>query len=102
MARELLNDMEVIPDLTKADIFSFGATIYGLMINSELPKNGLEWQELRNGNLHRIENLSYSNSLKSIVKAMMHPDPDQRPSAHDLLSNHLQSDIELELRWEKK
>jgi hypothetical protein len=32
---------------------------------------------------------------------MMSSSPDHRPSAHDLLTNFLQSEIELELKWEK-
>lgn len=32
---------------------------------------------------------------------MLSPNPDQRPSAQDLLENSLQSELELELRWEK-
>ena len=32
---------------------------------------------------------------------MLSPNPDQRPSAQELLDNSLQSDLELELRWEK-
>eukprot|EP00330_Aristerostoma_sp_ATCC50986_P010983 CAMPEP_0114598766 /NCGR_PEP_ID=MMETSP0125-20121206/21174_1 /TAXON_ID=485358 ORGANISM="Aristerostoma sp., Strain ATCC 50986" /NCGR_SAMPLE_ID=MMETSP0125 /ASSEMBLY_ACC=CAM_ASM_000245 /LENGTH=142 /DNA_ID=CAMNT_0001804901 /DNA_START=398 /DNA_END=826 /DNA_ORIENTATION=+ len=82
MALELLNeDFDQLPDLTKADIFSFGATVYGLAIGNDLPKNGPEWREIRAGYLHRLDNLNYSNSLKSMIKAMMHPNPDKRPSA---------------------
>ncbi len=32
---------------------------------------------------------------------MLSPSPDQRPSAQDLIENFLQSELELELRWEK-
>jgi hypothetical protein len=37
-----------------------------------------------------------------MIKAMMHPNPDQRPSAEKLLKTYLQSEIELELKWEKE
>ena len=32
----------------------------------------------------------------------MSSNADARPSAHELLTNFLQSEIELELKWEKK
>jgi len=104
LAPELLKDFpdNQIPDLTKADIFSFGATIYELMIGNDLPKNGVEWTDLRGGNLFKLNQLNYSNSLKSMLRSMMNNDPAKRPSAHELLTNFLQSEIELELKWEKK
>jgi hypothetical protein len=44
MAPELLKEYNAgdgpIPDLTKADIFSLGISIYELMINEKLPPNG--------------------------------------------------------------
>lgn len=67
-----------------------------------MPKNGPEWHALRGGDVHKLDHLSYSNSLKSIIKAMMSHSPDLRPSAHELLTNFLQSEIELELKWEKE
>lgn len=33
---------------------------------------------------------------------MMSLNPEARPSANELLTNFLQSEIELELKWEKK
>jgi wee1-like protein kinase len=41
LAPELLNDFyeHSLPDLTKADIFSFGATIYELMTGKKYTKN---------------------------------------------------------------
>lgn len=37
-----------------------------------------------------------------MLRSMMSNNPDFRPSAHELLTNYLQSEIELELKWEKK
>lgn len=46
LARELLSimpeDPDSIPDLTKADIFSFGATLLEIMTGKKLPGNGKE------------------------------------------------------------
>lgn len=67
-----------------------------------MPKNGPEWHEIRSGVLPKLENLNnYSNSLKRIIKLMMSPNADKRPSANELISNYLPSEIELELKWER-
>ena len=67
-----------------------------------MPTNGPEWHALRNGVLPRLDNLkNYSNSLKGLIKLMMSRNPDKRPSAHELISNFLPSNIELELKWER-
>lgn len=67
-----------------------------------MPKNGPEWHAIRSNLLPKLDNLkNYSNSLKAIIKLMMSPNQDQRPSAHELISNYLQSEPELELKWEK-
>lgn len=71
-------------------------------IGTDLPKNGAEWGSLRDGNLVKLDQLNYSNSLKSMLRSMMNSNPDYRPSAHELLTNYLQSEIELELKWEKR
>ena len=73
-----------------------------IIIGDEIPKNGPEWHELRNGYLPKLDELNnYSNSLKGIVRNMMNSKSELRPSANTLLTNYLQSEIELELKWEK-
>jgi len=70
-------------DLTKCDIFSLGATLYEVCLGKSLPTCGDEWQDLRNGKLDKeIDGVEFGN----IIKEMMHPDADKRPSATDLLS----------------
>ena len=70
-------------DLTKCDIFSLGATLYELCLGKSLPTCGDEWQDLRNGKLDKgIDEVEFGD----IIKEMMHPDADKRPSATDLLS----------------
>jgi hypothetical protein len=46
MPREILNNFNVdeVPDLTKADMFSLGITLYELMSLENLPYNGKYWQ----------------------------------------------------------
>jgi len=81
MSRELLSGDH--PDLTKSDIFSLGATLYEACLGQPLPANGEGWHAIRNGQLAHLPNTSYE--LKTILKAMMHPDPSQRPDAKILL-----------------
>ena len=70
-------------DLTKCDIFSLGATLYEVCLGKSLPTCGDEWQDLRNGKLDKgINGVEFGD----IIKEMMHPDADKRPSATDLLS----------------
>ena len=51
LAREVLAQVSSgdIPDLTKADIFSLGATVYEILRGRILPGNGPEWHEIRDG-----------------------------------------------------
>mmetsp|Transcript_27430 Transcript_27430/g.54872 ORF Transcript_27430/g.54872 Transcript_27430/m.54872 type:complete len:780 (-) Transcript_27430:89-2428(-) len=83
MPKDLLSDD--CKDLTKCDIFSLGATVYEVCSGKPLPSNGQHWQDLRNGLLSGIP-FSKSPCLFAIIKDMMHPDPDKRPTASDLLS----------------
>ncbi|KAL7543181.1 hypothetical protein ACHAXR_012467 [Thalassiosira sp. AJA248-18] len=71
-------------DLTKCDIFSLGATMYQVISGRPLPACGQEWQDLRNGKLPPLPGAM--PCLNAIIREMMHPDPDRRPSATDLLS----------------
>ncbi len=69
MAKELLNeyDFEKLKEkninLTKADIYSLGLTLFQLMIGHKytLPINGQKWKNIRKGKLpHLNEFESYS------------------------------------------
>lgn len=83
LAGELLSimpdDQTTIPDLTKADIFSLGATVLQIMRGTPLPKNGQKWHDIREGNF--VMSGPYSQQLKEVVRKMLAKDPDARPSA---------------------
>lgn len=86
-------------DLTKCDIFSLGATMYEVCSGRPLPSCGQEWQDLRNGKLacplrrhHNFDGGSNTTTmpcLAAIIREMMHPDPEKRPSATQLLSREI-------------
>lgn len=100
LASEVLDPVceDNIPNLTKADIFSLGATVYELMRGSVLPKNGAEWQDIRNGRVEMPKNFSYN--LRKSVQLMLSKNPDSRPDARALLEKHFLSEKKKEiLRW---
>lgn len=106
MAPELLDqfiDEDSIPDLSKADIFSLGASIYELMIGEELAKNGSKWQAIRYETEHLFKsfNSNFSESLKNLIRKMMDKNPSNRPSAEDILNEYLPTEQELELKIQK-
>mmetsp|Transcript_1564 Transcript_1564/g.3606 ORF Transcript_1564/g.3606 Transcript_1564/m.3606 type:complete len:777 (+) Transcript_1564:150-2480(+) len=82
MPKDLLNGSP--SDLTKCDIFSLGATMYEVCLNKPLPICGKEWHDLREGKLSSLPGTL--PCLYTIIREMMHPNPDKRPSATDLLS----------------
>jgi len=87
MSRELL--LGDLDDLTKSDIFSLGATMYEICLLGHggppkpLPENGQEWQDMRDGKLRTMPNTPFD--MQMIVREMMAPDPNGRPSAEELL-----------------
>ncbi|KAL9186293.1 hypothetical protein ACHAXT_005531 [Thalassiosira profunda] len=81
MSKDLLDNPK---DLTKCDIFSIGVTLYEVISGRTLPVCGEEWQNLRNGKVPTVPGAM--PCLNAIIKEMMHPDPEKRPSASDLLS----------------
>lgn len=55
LAKELLSSLEdELPDLTKADIFSLGVTLFELVTMQELPNTGVQWHWLREGGIQSI------------------------------------------------
>eukprot|EP00916_Digyalum_oweni_P006141 GHVL01010594.1.p1 GENE.GHVL01010594.1~~GHVL01010594.1.p1 ORF type:complete len:430 (+),score=120.70 GHVL01010594.1:134-1423(+) len=93
IAPELMKEKK-INDLTKIDIFSLGCILYELLIIQELPKNGIFWHKIRNGNIWLNEKLKYKNDiyiekLKILTTNMLNPNPIYRPTARDIMENDI-------------
>jgi hypothetical protein len=58
--------------------------MYEVCLNKPLPICGKEWHDLREGKLSSLPGTL--PCLYTIIREMMHPNPDKRPSATDLLS----------------
>jgi len=91
--------------LKKADIYSLGMVVYSLITST--PRSNLDPNlsikssrkyELDIKRVHKINKSPVSNSLRLLVKKMIHYDPSKRPSAKLVLSEFLPSDSEIELR----
>lgn len=105
LAPELLIDINenYMPDLTKADIFSLGVMFYEILIGKGMPSNGEEWHRIRSLKLEALDrNIEISEGLKGIIRGMMNPNPELRPSAEELLnSRYLTGDGVGKMMWEK-
>ncbi|XP_012270915.1 wee1-like protein kinase [Orussus abietinus] len=73
--------------LSKADIFALGLTVYEAGGGGPLPKNGPEWHDIRNGNLKELPR--YSRDFNDLLKLMIHPNPEMRPSAISLIQHRV-------------
>lgn len=66
-------------NLPAADIFALGITLYELAVGEPLPDGGDRMTELRDGTLRPMPTLS--NPFQGLIRQMMHPKAEQRPSA---------------------
>lgn len=73
--------------LPKADIFALGLTIYEAGGGGPLPKNGPAWHDIRQGNLPDLPQCS--RDLNDLLKLMIHPNPEMRPSAVSLIQHRV-------------
>lgn len=83
LAPELMQGNYGLPN----DIFSLGISVLELACNLELPANGKLWQELRTLVLPEIAMDMLSPELQAVIRIMMEPNPDKRPSVHELLKH---------------
>ncbi|XP_011184370.1 membrane-associated tyrosine- and threonine-specific cdc2-inhibitory kinase [Zeugodacus cucurbitae] len=83
-----------------ADIFSLGVAMLELSCYLDLPHNGPLWQQLRSGVLPQDFMKNISPELEGLIRQMMSPDPDSRPTVDQLLSHKkLVSLMECRNRW---
>ncbi|XP_012845396.1 PREDICTED: wee1-like protein kinase [Erythranthe guttata] len=81
--QEILN--ENYENLDKVDIFSLGASIYGLARGSPLPESGSHFLTLREGKLPLLPGRSIP--FQNLIKVMMDADPVRRPTAKEVVEN---------------
>lgn len=85
-------------NLAKIDMFGLGATLYALARGEELPQGGPEFVTIRNGELCE---LSVEPILVRLIRALMHGDPEQRPTADDVikaLNKHKGESLEVRVK----
>ncbi|KAL0099306.1 hypothetical protein PUN28_020106 [Cardiocondyla obscurior] len=73
--------------LSKADIFALGLTVYEAGGGGPLPKNGPAWHDIRHGKLPELPHCS--RDLNNLLKLMIHPNPEMRPSAVSLMQHRV-------------
>jgi hypothetical protein len=73
----------------KWDIASFGFSLLEMAALIDLSAGGDTWEALRKlgGVDSYLEPLPYSVELKDLIKAMVHPEPEMRPSATQILDH---------------
>ncbi|CAI2361439.1 unnamed protein product [Moneuplotes crassus] len=94
LAHELLNNdpNAPLPDLKKCDVFALGILSYELMQGVRCQKNGTEWQNLREDNIHFSKEDNYSSEIKEMVTTMLSSDPKKRLSIEEILEKYLDED----------
>ncbi|KAA8581587.1 membrane-associated tyrosine- and threonine-specific cdc2-inhibitory kinase [Etheostoma spectabile] len=69
-----------------ADVFSLGVSILELACNMEVPNGGEGWQQLRQGCLPSEFTSGLSTELQTVLRAMLAPEPSERPTVSELLA----------------
>mmetsp|Transcript_15992 Transcript_15992/g.36611 ORF Transcript_15992/g.36611 Transcript_15992/m.36611 type:complete len:593 (-) Transcript_15992:75-1853(-) len=114
LAKELLRGDFTEPK--KADVFSLGLTCYELAANpKELPCNGEEWHQLRDGLMEEAYISQLGTSLQQLLRRMLSPiasdrphcaevlqDPTVSPQKLDALDSQVLSELQKKLQEEAK
>ena len=66
--------------------------MYEICLGRQLPENGQEWQDIRQGILQPMKNTAFE--LQMIVRSMLAPEKESRPSAADLLKKRQLMSVE--------
>lgn len=76
-----------------ADIFSLGLIILEAACNIVLPGNGEPWQKLRSLDFSECPFDNLSLALVDLIKAMLDPNPENRPSAYQILQHPILNNV---------
>ena len=83
LPRELL--LNNFRHLSKADVFSLGASVLECMLGQRLEAEGEDWHRLRDGQLPDIPTGQYSPGLVQLVGRMLVADPEERPDCAQIV-----------------
>ena len=93
LAQELLNEA-IEKDLTRADVFALGMTMFEVMSGTPLPKYGDEWHLIREGQV-RLDSKRFCPKLCALVESMIDREPSSRPTAAQVVQQLVKTKAQL-------